>query len=782
MRWVASLTIIAAFSLQAGETPGMTMRFAVAKAEDVVPYSNFVKALATKHAQKITLSMSAGDLGEMLSWLDRGLVDVVVATPGLFANLAQKGELDFGDTSGKGKAKFTYLISERYSNGRPDAGAPGQPAFLDYYRCKCYTSAGAPIKSVDDLVQFAKDHRIQFVFVDPLSISGTILPLHQLKSKGVFSGDFPEHFEYSFSHENSLELLSSKPKEENRFRVAFVHENVVLKQPLQEIEIGLAAEKIPEQAWICRSNFPGSAELKKWLVDGSIVETTPRRSLADRSAAMPDDCRNVQKWMDAAGTKINKDRFTIKNIIASMRHHKAEHPGAKLALVLTGGGAKCAYQAGAVQQIQSAVDSENVPGVKFDLVVGTSGGAINAVPAAMGKARLLDEIWSGIQLHRIAVLPAGVAFAFGLIEFIFAAVCFVLLAGALTPETPALNHTRRHRAICAVALVSILIAIVLWQRFEAKVDALHYAALIESVINPLFLWLGIAGSAIALLATFLKFPIVGQQIVRNKWRCVQGGAVACLLLLVGGGLCWLFGNKYLFEKAHTEEMIAAEFSKMLKIPEGKYSELAEKLNDPSWLESDLIVTGSCLGGGPTPRNLYFYAPKGEPSPTFKIQSSTETIVRIERASGPKLLDVMIGSGALYPVFCPRRIEVQGQPIDMVDGGFAHNNPIEAAIAWGATHIIVVEASARAAECEPQNCVESTMQAFALLYEQAQLVDYRSRNGAVVFSMRPDEPTLGTLDFVSRAVKNALAQGREDVEKKAIFVREVGRPQDIQFEN
>lgn len=780
MRILASLTLLATLALQAGETPPMLMRFAVAKAEDIGPYADFLKGLATKHGQKITLSMSAGDLGEMLSWLDRGLVDAVVATPGLFASLAQKGELEFGDAPGK--AKFTYLISERYPNSRPDAGAVGQPAFLDYYRCKCCTSVGAPIKSSEDLAAFTKDHRVQFVFVDPLSISGTVLPLHQLKLKGISSGGFPEHFEYSFSHENSLDLLSSKPKEENRFRVAFVHENVMLKQPLQEIEIGLAAEKIPEQAWICRSDFSGCAELKKWLVDDLIVESTPRRSLAVRSAAMHDDCRNVQKWMDAASVNVSKDHFTIKNVIASMRHHKAEHPGAKLALVLTGGGAKCAYQAGAVQQIQSAIDSENAPGVKFDLVVGTSGGAINAVPAAMGKAKQLDSVWSGIQLHRIAVLPTAVAFAFGLIESVFVVVCFVLLAAALTSENSSLNHTRRHRIICAVVLASTLVAIVLWQLFEGKVDALHYAALVESVINPIFLWAALAGSAVTLLAVFLKFPNARQQIVRNKWRFVQGGFVASLLLVVAGGALWLFGNKYIFEKAHTEEMIATEFSKMLKIPECKFDELAAKLNDPSWLESDLVITGSCLSGGLTPRNLYFYAPKGQPSSTFKIQSSTETIVTLERNSGPKLLDVMIGSGALYPVFRSRRIELQGQPIDMVDGGFAHNNPIEAAIAWGATHIIVVEASAKAVECDPKNCVDSTMQAFALLYEQAQIADYRSRNGAVVFSMRPDEATLGTLDFTSEAVKNALARGREDVEKKAIFVREVGRPQEIQFEN
>ncbi len=41
----------------------------------------------------------------------------------------------------------------------------------------------------------------------------------------------------------------------------------------------------------------------------------------------------------------------------------------------------------------------------------------------------------------------------------------------------------------------------------------------------------------------------------------------------------------------------------------------------------------------------------------------------------------MGSGSIYPVFPPRRVQDfprAGEWADLVDGGFAHNSPVEAA--------------------------------------------------------------------------------------------------------
>src|SRR5207302_2649245 len=72
----------------------------------------------------------------------------------------------------------------------------------------------------------------------------------------------------------------------------------------------------------------------------------------------------------------------------------------RLALVLSGGGAKCAYQVGAIEGISRYFEmlkqkKQWVPEV--NLVVGTSGGAINALFYALGVDDKLRETWTSFD-------------------------------------------------------------------------------------------------------------------------------------------------------------------------------------------------------------------------------------------------------------------------------------------------------------------------------------------------------------------------------------------------
>ncbi len=90
-----------------------------------------------------------------------------------------------------------------------------------------------------------------------------------------------------------------------------------------------------------------------------------------------------------------------------MPHAPTAQPGT--ALLLTGGGARAAYQVGVLQGI-AALRRRCHPGAQgtpFDIIVGTSAGAINAMALAgaadrfhSGVARLA-RIWSGIQAHQV---------------------------------------------------------------------------------------------------------------------------------------------------------------------------------------------------------------------------------------------------------------------------------------------------------------------------------------------------------------------------------------------
>lgn len=99
---------------------------------------------------------------------------------------------------------------------------------------------------------------------------------------------------------------------------------------------------------------------------------------------------------------------------------------------------------------------------------------------------------------------------------------------------------------------------------------------------------------------------------------------------------------------------------------------------------------------------------------------------------------------------------------MVDGGFSHNIPVEAALDWGATHIIVIEASHARTIREERSFFSNIGSAFDHLFEQAQLTDIRSRRRLEIFTLRPSKELLKTLDFIPSYIERAIRQGAIDV--------------------
>lgn len=79
-----------------------------------------------------------------------------------------------------------------------------------------------------------------------------------------------------------------------------------------------------------------------------------------------------------------------------------------LAVVLTGGGARAAYQAGVLRGI-----SRHFPETRFDIITGVSAGAINALFLASRSTGLretveeLSELWRNLQLHDVIRADAG---------------------------------------------------------------------------------------------------------------------------------------------------------------------------------------------------------------------------------------------------------------------------------------------------------------------------------------------------------------------------------------
>lgn len=88
--------------------------------------------------------------------------------------------------------------------------------------------------------------------------------------------------------------------------------------------------------------------------------------------------------------------------------------GRRVALVLSGGGARGAYEAGVLAHLFEAVYPRLGPGFEFDLVSGTSVGAVHAayVVASAGlasaaRARQLADTWAEMKLDEVLQLSLG---------------------------------------------------------------------------------------------------------------------------------------------------------------------------------------------------------------------------------------------------------------------------------------------------------------------------------------------------------------------------------------
>ena len=72
----------------------------------------------------------------------------------------------------------------------------------------------------------------------------------------------------------------------------------------------------------------------------------------------------------------------------------------KTALVLSGGGARGAYEAGVWQALTEL-------GVRIDIITGTSVGAINAAMVAQGELELACSLWKEMETHMVFDVPEG---------------------------------------------------------------------------------------------------------------------------------------------------------------------------------------------------------------------------------------------------------------------------------------------------------------------------------------------------------------------------------------
>ena len=736
-----SFTLCWLCSAAVGADPA-TLRVGILSFEDPEDLPHQLKLQATALQQNLHLraSFAVGTYGEMLHWLGNDLIDVAVVNSGLMARLPE--------------AQWTYIGSAHTTGHSPS------------YLSVCLTRKDSNLKDFQDLKSAGSS--LQLLAVDPLSLSGFINPISALRQGGVHLT--AEQIRFTHSHSNALRCLNDSKGP----TIATVWASTWERNPnpnLMEIQVpGLEKLHSLPVALVARSGAPTTSALKSLVAANKFPGFHYDANYLAACKAQPESLPG--SLGSFSGRPL--DRVGIEDIVVTLHQYNLTHTRpARLALVLAGGGAKCSYQAGATRALEEHLESARRrwkdPNLDIKLVVGTSGGAINALAVAMGLTRTADgyadlcRAWSDLDQSEIVCPPLGVRVNMW---------CwFASLAGLCILATNWKFHLGKTRSLTLTALVGLALTGV--SRLP-----LRWLLGTDSNLQHVWAWLcwGIEGAGAVLIVA----AIVGALRVRRDRINLQDvrrtGALIRLMLVFAMVLplvqVWIVfcHEEFVSENFGIEKALTRNFGKLLERestrrgnPQGPggagaaIKELSQRVFERKLLVRDLVLTSSPLTDPQLdlPGEFYFYAsPQGTRQPQFGPRG-----IALEKR--PELLfDALLGSAAIYPLFPSRRIDnlpQPGQHVDLVDGSFAHRSPLEAAVEWEATHVLVVEASTQ----EPTtrgNLLDNFGASLCYLYDEAQLVDVRLRGQTVLYTLYPSAPHIGLLDFSPPLIQQSIEKG------------------------
>lgn len=678
-------------------------------------------------------SIAIGTYGELDYWLAAGLVDVAVITPGLYARLDRSEWLYLGSgiTKTESELQTVWLT-------RPDGP-----------------------RTVEQL----KERNPEVLAVHPHSVSGFINPVSALLKAGIEVR--PEQVLFTHSHSGSLDALAAGQGPQ----IACVWKPTwEARKDLDLVEIplpGLNSVATPPMAIVGRAGWTGNRALKNLIRTGRVKGFEDNPDYEEMVTALPQPPLSLSAQAS--------DRVGIDDLILTLRHYNRTHPEpARVGLVLAGGGAKCSYQAGAVRALEEKLEQargqfqdENLD---IDLVVGTSGGAINALSIAMGLTgstegyQDLKEAWSDLDQKEIVSPPFLVRLN---MWFWFASV----MGLGLLFVTRWMKMSRT-RALLSVSVVGFVMALL--PRLPVKISNWLGAS---AELQYFWTWLsfGIEGAGFVLLGAAALWEGL-SRLLKRKGRQLElrlslvrwlTFLVAVLPLLQTWTILW--HEEVISENKGLEAALLRNFGRLVSRETARrgyqangtgatIEELSDTVFKTQLLTRDLVLTASPLPDPmrELPAEYYFYAAAGPsgPEPSFGprgVDLNKNTSI---------LFDAMLGSAAIYPLFPARHVEglpAEGQSVDLVDGSFAHRSPLEAAVQWGATHVLVVEASTQEMPRRGK-FLQNMGAALTFLYDQAQLTDVRSEGETALYTLYPSIPHIGLLDFSAPLIEQSLKKG------------------------
>ena len=817
-----------------------------------------------KSKRTITFKLVVGTYDEVYHWYRSDQIDLAVMNPGPLALLLK----EFGQE----EMSKAFIGTRAIIPGSTSIAAEGGMVPRDKYNSILVVNRES-LKSqfpslyakkalldheatqiIDLVFDKARQRQTQFLFVHPFSTSGYIFPRKLLKERTGIDLT-PSDYELTYSHNVSLtEIRKSGSNPHGRLRVAFVSDETQTTKEdgkLLIIRSGDLSTPIVQDALVFTPDFVRreSAELAR-------VKELLRASTGQQTfnlTTSPDWWKayeQVGQWIETFnGEKsLLSTELTLDQIIRRINNYNLHHPDkpARVALVLSGGGAKCAYQLGAVEvledKLKQAQLENGTPRPSLDLVVGTSGGAINALTIAAevtkedaGRQRLRST-WENFgqseflkpsdTVRRLLGLTIGFTFS---MLFFNAAYNRHLRRTASGEETALKDEqntnlslwskfrnqfrygTWSERAGVWLLMISLLLFLISLKPITLT-DWLSPETLLRQHVwihvveygGQILWWTAIAIFVVGLILYFTSFLAS-----RQRWfailsrRLLFPTIVVAILLFFLLPIATIYSavtQHTLFVSSGIDEKMATEIPKLLNCDASsgpssqRLANISTDIIKRGLIKRDLVITGSMLSSNSSSRqsdaarqaedetDLYFIYKTGNSDLPETLRKDNRFVSLKDPANESILLDAVIGSGSIFPAFEPKKLANVKRVMDkdavtdvsIIDGGFVHNSPIEAAVKLEATHIIMIEASPEYAQATNVNLLSNSVTAFNHLFDQAQLLDARSRRQAEIFTLRPrQDPFLCTMDFGKNYIIEAMKWGGSDARDTAIprFVRQ-----------
>jgi predicted acylesterase/phospholipase RssA/ABC-type phosphate/phosphonate transport system substrate-binding protein len=778
--------------------------------------------IAQHSPQKRNFEIALGTYDEVRRWLDRGRIDIAIlgAEPtGELLSVADSIPLDssylgkIGHYTGPDNDQETTPLLAYYT---PDDQKTRQSG--ESYRSVCMVSANSNISDLNELRRQYKSNPngFKFLFVRPDSMSGYIHPYAVLSKKlDDTLKDWWKHFhtEFTFSSSNSLHRLAESTPKSGETLIAFVLDVVSFPKVNKE-----SFRRIPfpelEQSWIPEDAIflnpyledPGNQNrtflLKLLQAWNQSRKCSANTNWGDLCFIQRKDSFGQTLWRneysfvkDEIGTTpglgLLSSRSTISELageLKSYRQHTCKVP--RIALVLSGGGAKCAYQTGAISRIARELQQNQAPDI--GLVVGTSGGAINSLLFAMAADPAKQKaFWQDFQQLDLIHPPISTTMLLGCL------VGWFLISLILT-----IVHSSREERLAGwmLLLVAAFVAAIPYLKLLPVENHWYYHVL---TILLLIRWW-----------TFLSLVVAGVYLIKWDRFAPQLAWVVTGSIFIGTLVNFWIIQKYVTDTEYIKRSLLSDLPQIAPGIGGIYNgvdtidkrlgEMSKNIINSNAITKSLMITAfdPPVGDSPAPYDRYFFF---DPRDEIKIPAADSRRFVSLRDHCDQLLAVVVGSGTIYPFFHPQSIQLSNPPpcgqnhssarseeITIIDGGYAHNTPIDAARAWKPSHIILVQASPAPRYEQPSTLYGHARNAINFLFDRAQREDDLAREGVEIYELRPASECdewydpdcagkslnwLDQFDFSPALLKRAVAKGEDDVsDRTPRFVRWPGDPE------